>query len=236
MSGTVPILIIDDERAIRKLLATALRRDGFDPVEASDAREALSLAAIVRPAAALVDLGLPDRDGLELIQPLAEQGACAVIVISAREQTQEKVDALDLGADDYVTKPFDTEELLARLRAALRRRAAGSAGTTVVRAGSVEIDLAARIVRRDGSETRLTAKEWALLAELARHPDRILTHAQILKAVWGPAHEKDVEYLRVTARSLRLKLEANPSQPVLIRNEPGIGYRLVTTKDHQPRD
>lgn len=227
MSRPLPILIVDDEAAIRRLLAATLGRAGYDPVEAGNAREALSLSAIAAPAAVLLDLGLPDRDGLELIGPLRRDGACPVIILSARDAVQEKIDALDLGADDYVTKPFDTEELLARLRAALRRQAAPSSGGAVVRAGPIAIDLERRQVTRDGAELRLTPKEWDFLAQLARHPGRVLTHAQLLEAVWGRAHVEDVEYLRVTARGLRLKLEEEPSSPKLIRNEPGVGYRLM---------
>lgn len=228
MSRGQPVLIVDDEAAIRRLLAATLRRAGYDPVEASNAREALSLLAIAGPAAVLLDLGLPDRDGLELIAPLRRDGTIPVIILSARDAVQEKVDALDLGADDYVTKPFDTEELLARLRAALRRHAAPSPGALVVRAGAIRIDLEQRAVTRNGVEVRLTPKEWDFLAQLARHPGRVLTHVQILKAVWGTAHERDVEYLRVTARGLRLKLEEEPARPRLIRNEPGVGYRLIS--------
>ena len=230
MSPPPPILIVDDEAAIRRLLAATLSRAGYDPVEAATAREALSLSAIANPVTALLDLGLPDRDGLELIQPLGRDGCCPVIVISARDAIQEKIDALDLGADDYVTKPFDTEELLARLRAALRRQASGGQKGGKVRAGPIEIDLVARTVLRDGAEVRLTPKEWDFLAQLARNAGRVLTHAQILRAVWGAAHEKDVEYLRVTARGLRLKLEVEPSMPTLLRNEPGVGYRLITDR------
>lgn len=227
MTDMPSILVVDDEQAIRRLLSATLQRAGYTPVEAENARAALSLADITHPAAALVDLGLPDRDGLELIQPLSRGGACPVIVISAREVAQEKINALDLGADDYVTKPFDTEELLARLRAALRRRALEGTGASTLRAGDIEIDLINRRVLRAGDDVRLTPKEWGFLAELARHPGRVLTHAQLLRAVWGPAHEHDVAYLRVTARALRLKLETDPARPTLIRNEPSVGYRLM---------
>lgn len=227
MTAPRKILLVDDEPHIRRLLAAILTRGGYETIEARDAREALSLARIARPDAVLLDLGLPDKDGLELIPSLQHAAPIPVIVISAREGTEEKVAALDLGADDYVTKPFDGDELLARLRSALRRSAAAETGEPVVRIGTVEIDLAARIIRRNGEEIRLTPKEYAFLAELARHPGRVLTHAQILRAVWGPAHEHDVEYLRVAARALRLKLEDDPSAPNLIRNEPGVGYRLV---------
>lgn len=227
MTEPLPILVVDDEPAIRRLLGATLKRAGYAPVEAESARMALSLADIAHPVAAFVDLGLPDRDGLELIQPLARSGTCPVIVVSARDNPSEKIDALDLGADDYVTKPFDTDELLARLRAALRRRAQGDSRSLVLRAGEIEIDLANRRVMRAQHEIRLTPKEWGFLAELARHPGKVLTHVQLLRAVWGPAHEDDVAYLRVTARALRLKLETDPAQPKLIRNEPAVGYRLL---------
>lgn len=228
MTAPRKILLIDDEPHIRRLLCAILLRGGHQPIEARDAREALNLAQTARPEAVLLDLGLPDKDGLELIPLLKRAAPVPVIVISAREATAEKVAALDLGADDYVTKPFDGDELLARLRSALRRGSASQTGEEIVRARSVEIDLTARIVRRDGDEIRLTPKEYGFLAELARHPGRVLTHAHILRQVWGAAHERDVEYLRVTARALRLKLEEDPSTPRLIRNEPGVGYRLVS--------
>ncbi|MBA3898245.1 MAG: response regulator transcription factor [Sphingomonadaceae bacterium] len=227
MAERLKILIVDDDAHIRRLLSVTLKRGGYEPVEASDARAALSLAAIVKPALALVDLGLPDRDGLEVVAALAAGPGIAVLVVSAREATGEKIAALDLGAEDYVTKPFDTDELLARIRAALRRRVAGAGERTLIRAGAIEIDLAARIVRRDGAELGLTPKEYALLAELARNAGRVVTHAQLLTTIWGPAHAGDIEYLRMTARGLRLKLEDEPSRPRLIRNEPGVGYRLI---------
>lgn len=228
MTAPQKILIVDDERHIRRLLAAMLMRAGYEPIEASSAKEALSLANIVSPAAILLDLGLPDRDGLELLPLLGTAAKAAIIVISAREETAEKIAALDLGADDYVTKPFDSEEVLARLRSALRRHVQGDMQQEILRVGAVEIDLGARMVRRHGEEVRLTPKEYHFLAVLARHFGRVCTHMQILKEVWGPAHEQDVEYLRVVARSLRLKLEENPSSPRLIRNEPGVGYRLLT--------
>jgi two-component system KDP operon response regulator KdpE len=147
--------------------------------------------------------------------------------VSARDATDQKVAALDLGADDYVSKPFDSEEVLARIRAALRHRLAGETGVPVVIRDDVEIDLASRLVRKDGVEVHLTPKEYGFLSELAKNPGRVVTHAQLLRSVWGPGHETDVEYLRVAARGIRRKLESDPSQPRLIRNEPGIGYRLL---------
>lgn len=224
VSGT-KLLVVDDELAIRRLIGAALQRAGHGVVEASTAREAINALAIDRPDVVLLDLGLPDRDGLELV-PLIKSAGASVIVVSARDETDQKVAALDLGADDYVTKPFDTEEVLARVRAALRNRLNGEAETPRVTVGEVDIDLAARQVTRSGEEVRLTPKEYGFLAELAKHPGRVLTHSHLLRAVWGPAHEGDVEYLRVAARGLRKKLEDDPSSPSLIRNEPGIGYRL----------
>ena len=220
---TAQILIVDDEAAIRRLVRGAVERAGHKVDEAETAAEGLTLARREGCDLVLLDLGLPDRDGLELI-PLIKALGRAVIVLTARDDTGEKVAALDLGADDYVVKPFDTAELLARVRAALRHRAPAAAGP--LRIGGVEIDLALRRVRRGGEDAKLTRKEYAVLAELARHPDRVVTHAQLLKAVWGDAHANDVEYLRVAMRGLRLKLEADPAAPVLLQNEPGVGYRL----------
>ncbi len=218
------ILVVDDELHIRKLLTAALRRAGYEVEEASSGREAIRLWQSREPVAALVDLGLPDQDGLELVGRMAREGSGAVIVVSARDATDEKVASLDLGAVDYVTKPFDTDELLARLRVALRRNAPQA--EALVHFADVEIDLNARLVRRAGAEVHLTPKEYDLLKTLAAHPGRVITHSQLLKEIWGVAHIHDVEYLRVAARALRLKLEPDPSRPNHIRNEPGIGYRL----------
>lgn len=223
---TAKILVVDDDPAIRRLLTRTLDRAGYTVVEAGDARGALNGRDIDKPDLILLDLGLPDRDGLELLPLLVRAPAPAVIVLTAREATDEKVTALDLGADDYVTKPFDTAELLARVRSALRRAAKAAAERVVVGFGDSSIDLVARRVTRGGEELRLTPKEYALLAELARHPGRVLTHVHLLRTVWGPAHIDDVEYLRVTMRGLRRKLEPDPAAPILLRNEPGVGYRL----------
>ena len=223
MSGR--ILIVDDEAAIRRLVRGAVERAGHSVSEAATAAEALTEARREGCELVLLDLGLPDRDGIELVALIKAMDR-AVIVLTARDATAEKVAALDLGADDYVVKPFDTEELLARIRAALRHRnSASTSGALVV--GTITIDLAARRITRDGLDVRLTRKEYAVLAELARHPDRVVTHTALLRAVWGDAHVNDVEYLRVTMRALRLKLEIDPAAPVMFRNEPGVGYRLV---------
>jgi two-component system KDP operon response regulator KdpE len=217
--------IVDDEAAIRRLLRVALERAGYTTVEAGTGREALSSLDIDRPDAVLLDLGLPDRDGLELVPLIIKSGA-ALLIISAREATQEKVAALDLGADDYITKPFDTDEVLARLRRVLRQRVSGN-GQESVRIDGLEIDLVARRVRRDGADIHLTPKEYGVLAELAKHPGRVLTHAHLLRTVWGRSHEEHVEYLRVTARGLRTKIETDPSRPTIVKTEPAVGYRLA---------
>ena len=221
------VLVVDDEPQIRTLLKATLTRAGYAVVEAANGREALNAKSIDKPDLVLLDLGLPDRDGLELVTLLRQEPRAALIVISARDQTDQKVAALDLGADDYVTKPFDTEELLARVRASLRHRLASEAERQVVDAGPVTIDLLERNVRRGAEEVHLTPKEWTLLAELAKHPGRVLTHDALLRTAWGPAHVGQTEYLRVAIRALRQKLEETPSQPQLIINEPGVGYRLI---------
>ena len=220
------VLVVEDDAAIRRLLHTALTRSGYQVIEAADARAALASLSIDKPEAVLLDLGLPDRDGLELV-PLIKAAGVALIVVSARGETDQKVAALDLGADDYVIKPFDSEELHARLRTALRHRLAATSQSSRVVLGDVAIDLSARLVTRGGEEVHLTPKEYGMIAELARHPGRVITHAQLLRAVWGPGHEHDVEYLRVAARGIRRKLETDPASPVLLRNEPGVGYRLA---------
>ena len=221
------VLVVDDEPQIRTLLKATLSRAGYAVVEAANGREALNAKSIDKPDLVLLDLGLPDRDGLELVTLLRQEPRAALIVVSARDQTEQKVAALDLGADDYVTKPFDTEELLARVRASLRQRLASEAERQVVEAGAITIDLLERTVRRGGDEVHLTPKEWTLLSELAKHPGRVLTHDTLLRIAWGPAHVGQTEYLRVAIRALRQKLEVTPSQPLLIINEPGVGYRLI---------
>ena len=230
MSLATKILVVDDEQQIRTLLKVILARAGYGVVEAASARAALAAAAIDKPDLVLLDLGLPDRDGLELVERL-KAGSARVIVVSARDETEQKVAALDLGADDYVTKPFDSDELLARVRAALRRRLSSEAQEEVVRAGDIVVDLARHSVRNGGREVRLTPKEFAILAELARHPGRVLTHRHLLRAAWGEAQEEQTEYLRVVMRALRKKLERDPSSPALLINEPGVGYRLISAGD-----
>ncbi len=225
---TGQVLIVDDEPAIRRLVRGALERAGHSVSEAATAAEAVIEARRDGCELVLLDLGLPDRDGLELV-PLLKALKRAVIVLTARDATAEKVAALDLGADDYVLKPFDTEELLARVRVALRHNLGDAVEGGVARFGNVTLDPAARRVTRDGEEVRLTRKEYALLTELARHPGRVITHSQLLTGVWGAAHVTDVEYLRVAMRGLRMKLEEDPAAPRLLINEPGVGYRLLAS-------
>ncbi|GGE78162.1 response regulator transcription factor [Sphingomonas prati] len=221
------ILVVDDEVAIRRLLRHTLERAGYAVVEAGTARDALSGAAAEHPVAVLLDLGLPDRDGLTLIPLLRRNGEVPVLIVSARDATEEKVAALDLGADDFVTKPFDTDELLARLRAALRHRDAGNTAQKTLHKADLTIDLDRRIVRRGTEPLHLTRKEHDVLAILARHPGRVVTHDRIIAAAWGGDDDPRIEYLRIVIRNLRQKLE--PPGPVgsLIANELGVGYRLL---------
>ena len=222
------VLIVDDELYIRRLLTATLARAGYQIEEAGTAAQALPVAERSRPELVLLDLGLPDRDGLELVQPLMRDGRTAVVVISAREATDDKVAALDLGADDYVTKPFDTEELLARVRAALRHKLGERGSPTAVVAGELSIDLVSRQVRRRGEEVHLTRKEYEVLATLAAAPDRVVTHQTVLAAAWPHEYDRRVEYLRIVVRQLRQKIEPDPARPTVITNELGVGYRLRT--------
>ncbi|MDP3781811.1 MAG: response regulator transcription factor [Sphingopyxis sp.] len=220
------VLIVDDEAAILRLVAAVLDRGGFTPVAVSSARAALAEADRAAPDAAVIDLGLPDMDGIELVAALRQRMTGPLIVLTAREATSDKIAALDLGADDYVTKPFDGDELLARLRAALRRAGRAIAADGVLRHGALAIDPARHDLRLGGERVTLTPREFAVMEALIAAGGRLVTHADLLRRVWGPAHVGDSDYLRVVVRALRLKLEADPSAPTLIRNEPGIGYRL----------
>lgn len=227
MSDAATVLIVDDEPHIRRLLRGALERAGYHVVEAGGARSALERLSEGAPDVVLLDLGLPDRDGMELVQLFRQRTTAAVLVISARDTTDEKVAALDLGAIDYVTKPFDTEELLARIRVALRSRLTAEGGRAEVTSGNVKIDLVERRVTRNGEEVHLTPKEFGVVAELARFPGRVITHEKLLAAVWASDHERHIEYLRVVVRNIRQKLEEDPARPAVIVNELGVGYRLI---------
>jgi len=221
------ILIAEDEPAIRRLLGAILTRAGHAPVFAENGREALAVVERGGIDAVLLDLGLPDRDGLEVLSAIRSRHALPILVVTARGDTTEKIAALDLGADDYVTKPFDGDELLARLRSALRRAGHAQQADTPVSFGPVMLDAGRHEVTCRGASVSLTPREFAVLQALVEAGGRVLTHAALLERVWGKAHIDDVDYLRVVVRALRLKLELDPSQPALIRNEPGIGYRLV---------
>ena len=220
------ILVVDDDAAIRRLLRNTLERAGYAVVEAHDGREALAKAAAEHPNGVLLDLGLPDRDGLSLIPLLRADDNGVLLVVSARDATDEKVTALDLGADDYVIKPFDTDELLARLRVALRHRGLTATTPKIVQKGDLTIDLDRRIVCRAGEELHLTRKEHDVLAVLARHIGRVVTHERIISAAWGGDEDPRVEYLRIVVRNLRQKLEAPGPVGSVIANELGVGYRL----------
>jgi len=227
MSNAASVLIVDDEPHIRRLLHGTLARADYRVTEAGSARQALAEIEASAPDVVLLDLGLPDRDGLELLPLIRQKSKAAVLVVSAREATDEKVAALDLGAIDYVTKPFDTEELLARVRVALRSRLVAEGGKSRIEAGDVAIDLVQRRIHKRGEEVHLTPKEFTVVAELARFPGRVITHEKLLAAVWPRDYERHIEYLRVIVRNIRQKLEDNPASPTVIVNELGVGYRLM---------
>lgn len=220
------VLVVDDEPQILRFLRTTLGAADYDVVEATNGVEALRRAAIDAPDAILLDLGLPDMDGKDVIRALREGSTVPIIVLSARSREAEKIEALDLGADDYVGKPFGTGELMARLRACLRGRALRQGEPVVWSGGGLTVDTLRRVVRRGSTEIHLTPREYDLLHLLVRHAGRVVTQRQLLQGVWGPAHVEDAAYLRVYVGQLRRKIERDPDRPVLIRTEPGVGYRL----------
>jgi two-component system KDP operon response regulator KdpE len=221
------ILLVEDDPQIRRFLRAALDAEGYRLLEAVTAEEGSAQAAARQPDLILLDLGLPDRDGLDVIRGVRKWGKIPILVLSARGQEKDKIAALDLGADDYVAKPFAVGELLARIRAALRRSTAAAPGT-MVRFGAVEVDLDKRVVRVDAQEVHLTPNEYKLLQVLIQHAGKVLTQRQLLNEVWGPQHTEQAQYLRVYIAQLRRKLERNPARPRHLHTEPGVGYRLVT--------
>lgn len=226
------ILVVDDEPAIQRALGPLLRTRGFDVEAATTGAEALRLASAQQPALIVLDLGLPDLEGTEVCRRLRSWSSVPIIVLSARGTESDKVQALDLGADDYVTKPFGPEELLARIRVALRRLDREDiVGTGVLQAGALTIDYDRRRVIREGVEIRLTPKEFELLSLLARNHDRVLTHRTILKAVWGPNAVEQPEHLWTLVAQLRKKIESDPSTPRYVVSEPWVGYRFVVDAD-----
>jgi len=222
------VIVVEDEANLRRFVRLALEAEGCDVFEADSVKRGLIETGTRKPDLLVLDLGLPDGDGIDLIRELRTWSEIPIIVLSARTAEAEKVAALDAGADDYLTKPFGSAELLARIRAHLRRRQrAGTDGPSQVEFGAVKIDLGRRLVEKDGAQLHLTPIEFRLLAYLLANPDCVLTHRQLLKAVWGPSHAEDSHYVRVYMGQLRKKLEADPANPDHIVTEPGIGYRFV---------
>ncbi|UIJ72069.1 response regulator [Aurantimonas sp. HBX-1] len=219
------ILVVDDEPAIHRFLKPSLTAEGYLVIQAMNGTTALALAASERPDAIVLDLGLPDIDGKRVIERLRRTSDVPIVVLSARDREAEKVQALDLGADDYVEKPFGIGELMARLRAALRHRQPAAPG--LLKSGDLSLDLEARIVRNGAHTVKLTRREFDLLAILLRHAGRVVTHKHLLHEVWGKANEADTQYLRVYIGHLRQKLEDDPAAPTRILTEAGVGYRLV---------
>jgi len=220
------VLVIDDEPPIRRLLRLTLEPQGYRVFEADNGQLGLQEAAARRPDVIVLDLGLPDMDGVTVLNRLREWSQVPVIVLSVRDRDNDKVAALDAGADDYITKPFSTNELLARLRV-MRRHSHGSVSLEVFRSGNLEVSLIARVVKVNGQEVRLTATEYALLCFFVKHAGKVLTHQHILREIWGPNQIEQTHYLRVYIAHLREKLEAIPAKPELIITEPAVGYRLI---------
>ena len=229
MTASAPrVLVIDDEAQIRRFLDIGLRAEGYQVLLAANAAEGLAQAATGSPDLVILDLGLPDRDGHEVLAELRQWSRVPVLMLSVRDAETEKVRALDAGANDYVTKPFGIQELMARLRALLRQRPAGEPETPPRwNDGRLSVDLLRREVRLDGVELALTRKEYAVLAMLLRHAGRVVTQPQLLREVWGPSHAADSQYLRIVIGKLRQKLGDDPAQPRWLKTEPGVGYRFL---------
>jgi two-component system KDP operon response regulator KdpE len=229
MTAKVQVLVVDDEAAIMRFLKPALEANDYEMTSVGTVAEAIKRIAAHAPDIVLLDLGLPDGDGKDVIKRAREWSDVPIIVLSARERETEKIESLDLGADDYVNKPFNVGELLARMRMALRHRMQRKAEIPVLRVGNLEIDSLRHRATRAGAELKLTPKEFELLSFLAKHAGRVLTHKQILTAGWGPAHAQDTQYLRVYVGQLRQKVEEHADDPRIILTEPGIGYRISET-------
>lgn len=227
MSEAARILVVDDEAPIRRFLKIVLGSGGFDMIEAERGRQGVELAATTAPDAIILDLGLPDMDGKAVIAAIREWSQAPILVLSVRDGEAEKIAALDAGADDYVTKPFSTGELLARLRALLRKRPAGASEKPEIVVGALAVNLATRGVAVDGVEAKLTRKEFDVLALLARNAGRLVGHRQILSTVWGQAHVEDTHYLRIAIGHIREKIGDDAADPRFIVTEPGVGYRLA---------
>ncbi len=228
MSGKSRVLVVDDEPAILRFLRPALEANGYDMHSVESVADALKTIAVSAPDVVVLDLGLPDGDGKEVIRRVREWSDVPIIVLSARDREIEKIESLDLGADDFVNKPFGVGELMARIRASLRHRMQNHNETPQLRAGDLEVDIVKHRVTRGGQEIKLTPKEFELLSFLVRHAGKVVTHRQILTAVWGPAHTEDTQYLRVYIGQLRQKIERDPEDPRVVLTEPGIGYRIAS--------
>jgi two-component system KDP operon response regulator KdpE len=222
----ITALVIDDEPAIQRLIAAILEAHGYHVATAGSGREGLAAIAQRRHDLIILDLGLPDMGGVAVLKQIREWTQTPVVILTVHDSEAEKIEALDSGADDYVTKPFNSGELLARLRAALRRADKGKVDEPVLHFGKLTVNLAARLVTREDQAVKLTSTEYALLRLFVQHVGKVLTHRQILREVWGPEHEKKTQYLRVYVQRLRDKLEANPDAPVFFLTEAGIGYRF----------
>lgn len=228
MSGSVNVLVVDDEPQIQRFLRPSLVASGFHVVSAASVSEGLAAFEKTAPDIVILDLGLPDADGKAMIAAIRKVSTVPIIVLSARDRESEKIESLDLGADDFVNKPFGIGELLARMHSAMRRaHQSASKPATEISVGAVEIDFARHTVSKNAEPVRLTPKEFELLALLMRHAGKVITHRQLLHSVWGPANVSDSAYLRVFIGQLRAKLEDNPSEPALILTEPGVGYRFA---------
>ena len=225
------ILVVEDEPEIRQFLRTSLKAEGYRVVESPNGRRGSLDAGMHKPDLAIVDLGLPDFDGIEVIRRIREWSPMPIIVLSARIQERSKIDALDTGADDYITKPFGVGELLARVRVALRHAVQPENGQRILNLGLTSVDLEKRRATKGDEEIHLTAIEFRLLACLAKHLDMVVTHRQLLQEVWGPTHVEDTHYLRVYMKQLREKLEPDPVRPKYLRTETGVGYRLVADEN-----
>lgn len=221
------ILVVDDEPQIQRFLKPSLAAAGYEVIEAATGAEALKAVATQAPDLVILDLGLPDMDGKEVIASLRGWSDIPIVILSARDRESEKIAALDLGADDYVEKPFGIGELTARIRNALRHRGRSEAVPSIMEVDGLTIDPIRRLVSRGGETIRLTPKEYDLLLHLSRHAGRVVTHRTLLTSVWGPAHADDLHYLRVFIGQLRQKIERDPTQPLIVRTEPGVGYRLM---------
>jgi two-component system KDP operon response regulator KdpE len=227
------VLVVDDEPQILRFLRPGLTAGDFEVITAATGAEAVKSAATMAPDVIVLDLGLPDKDGKDVIREIRTWSKVPIIVLSARDREAEKIESLDLGADDYVNKPFGIGELMARIRASLRNRQQTDSVTPIFRAGGIVIDTLKHIVEKDGKSVHLTPKEFDLLSLLVKNSDRVLTHRQVLAAVWGPAHTHDVQYLRVFIGQLRQKIETDPADPALILTESGIGYRFIGETNSQ---